>query len=64
MARTLNQLKPIALSKKMPRGYHSDGGGLYLQVTRAGAKSWIYPTYRNFAQRCLQDRGYDVIGWQ
>jgi outer membrane lipoprotein SlyB len=22
------------------------------------------PTYRNFAQRCLQDRGYDVIGWQ
>ena len=22
------------------------------------------PTHRNFAQRCLQDRGYDVIGWQ
>ena len=22
------------------------------------------PTYRNFAQHCLQDRGYDVIGWQ
>ena len=22
------------------------------------------PTYRNFTQRCLQDRGYDVIGWQ
>lgn len=22
------------------------------------------PIYRNFAQRCLQDRGYDVIGWQ
>lgn len=22
------------------------------------------PTYRNFVQRCLQERGYDVIGWQ
>ena len=27
-------------------------------------KSDANPTYRNFAQRCLQDRGYDVIGWQ
>ena len=22
------------------------------------------PTYRRFVQRCLRDRGYDVIGWQ
>ncbi len=22
------------------------------------------PTYRNYVQRCLRDRGYDVIGWQ
>ena len=22
------------------------------------------PTFRNFVQRCLHDRGYDVIGWQ
>jgi hypothetical protein len=22
------------------------------------------PTYRNFVQRCLRERGYDVIGWQ
>ena len=21
-------------------------------------------TYRNFVQRCMQERGYDVIGWQ
>lgn len=26
----------------MPAGYHGDGGGLYLQVTAAGAKSWIF----------------------
>ncbi len=22
------------------------------------------PTYRSFVQRCLRERGYDVIGWQ
>ena len=22
------------------------------------------PIYRNFAEHCLRDRGYDVIGWQ
>jgi outer membrane lipoprotein SlyB len=22
------------------------------------------PIYRNFVQRCLRERGYDVIGWQ
>jgi outer membrane lipoprotein SlyB len=22
------------------------------------------PTWRNYVQRCLHDRGYDVIGWQ
>ncbi len=22
------------------------------------------PTYKNFVQKCLRDKGYDVIGWQ
>ena len=35
----------------------------------AGAVSGAFrndanPAYRNFVQRCLRDRGYDVIGWQ
>lgn len=42
MARTIHRLKPISLSRKLDSGYHSDGGGLYLQVTDAGAKSWIF----------------------
>lgn len=24
----------------------------------------ISPTFQRFVQRCLQDRGYDVIGWE
>ncbi len=42
MARTLHNLKPISLSRHMASGYHGDGGGLYLQVTPAGSKSWIF----------------------
>ena len=26
----------------MDPGYHGDGGGLYLQVTEPGSKSWIF----------------------
>jgi hypothetical protein len=22
------------------------------------------PVFRNFVQRCLRERGYEVIGWQ
>ena len=22
------------------------------------------PVYKNFVQKCLRDRGYEVIGWQ
>lgn len=31
----------IVRSLKSP-GYHADGGGLYLQISNAGARSWIY----------------------
>lgn len=28
--------------KSLPAGIHADGGGLYLQVTASGARSWIF----------------------
>lgn len=52
-------------------------GGSVLEGAAAGAavggtagavsgafRNDVSPTYRNFVQRCLRDRGYDVIGWQ
>jgi integrase len=42
MARLHQRLKALSISKKMEPGYYADGGGLYLQVTDAGTKSWIY----------------------
>ena len=52
-------------------------GGSVIQGAAAGAavggtagavhgafRNDVNPTYKNFVQRCLHDRGYDVIGWQ
>ena len=41
MARGTNRLAAVVLPK-LPPGMHADGGGLYLQVTASGAKTWIY----------------------
>lgn len=42
MARRIGKLPAVALQKPMKPGMHADGGGLYLQVTASGAKSWIF----------------------
>lgn len=41
MVRILNRLKALTL-QKLPLGMHADGGGLYLQVTATGGRSWIF----------------------
>ena len=42
MARTIGKLTALAVDKAKRRGYYGDGGGLYLQVTTSGAKSWVF----------------------
>jgi len=42
MARELNKLSAVAVRNKSTPGLFADGGGLYLQVTKSGAKTWIY----------------------
>jgi integrase len=41
LARALGRLSAVALSKLSP-GLYPDGGGLYLQVTKRGARTWVY----------------------
>jgi integrase len=52
MAQTINQLTAIKVQKLKTPGYHADGGGLHLQVSQAGSKSWIF-SYR-FAGRARE----------
>jgi integrase len=42
MAKTLARLSALKVNSLKARGMHADGGGLYLQITDTGAKSWIY----------------------
>jgi len=39
---TIGKLKALAVAKAKTPGMYGDGGGLYLQVTGAGARSWIF----------------------
>jgi integrase len=42
VARILGRLTALKVARASKPGMHPDGGGLYLQVTGAGAKSWVY----------------------
>jgi hypothetical protein len=42
MARSFNRLTAVAIRGNMRHGMYHDGGGLYLQVTGQGAKSWVF----------------------
>jgi integrase len=42
VARTIGKLTALAVTQAKRRGYYGDGGGLYLQVSASGAKSWVF----------------------
>jgi integrase len=42
MARTIGKLTALAIERTKRRGYHGDGGGLFLQVSARGSKSWVF----------------------
>jgi integrase len=42
MARVIGKLTALAIDKAKRRGYYGDGGGLFLQVSASGSKSWVF----------------------
>jgi integrase len=42
MARAIGKLTALAVDKAKRRGYYGDGGGLFLQVSASGSKSWVF----------------------
>jgi len=42
MAQLVNRLDALKIKRALEPGYYADGAGLYLQVSRGGARSWIY----------------------
>ncbi len=48
MARTIGKLTALAVERTKRRGYYGDGGGLFLQVSARGSKSWVF----RFKDKC------------
>jgi Arm DNA-binding domain len=42
MARVIGKLTALGVTQAKKRGYYSDGGGLFLQVSATGSKSWVF----------------------
>ncbi len=42
MAKLVNRLIPNSIKNSMAPGLYPDGDGLYLQVSKAGSKSWLF----------------------
>jgi len=42
MPRTVGKLTALTVGRPLKPGMYADGAGLYLQVTGAGAKSWVF----------------------
>lgn len=42
MARSINRLSARMVASVTERGYYADGGGLYLQISVYGTKSWLF----------------------
>lgn len=41
-SRQLHRLNALRVAKLLEPGYHADGGGLYLQISASGSRSWIF----------------------
>jgi integrase len=51
MALKTNRLSALVVNKTTVPGYYADGGGLYLQVSKSGTKSWIFRFERQGRER-------------
>lgn len=48
----MGKLTALQVTRTKDRGLHGDGGGLYLQITKTGGKSWIFRYRVNGRLRC------------
>ena len=56
MARAINRLSARSVTTIKTPGMHADGGGLYLKVTDAGSKQWVF-IFRFNGKRCEMGLG-------
>jgi hypothetical protein len=62
MARKVGRLSPAQVEKESRAGMHADGLGLYLLVSEAGTRSWIYRYMMNGRAREMGLGSTQLIG--
>jgi integrase len=60
MARQIGRLKTLSVTRARDKGLYADGGGLYLQISASGAKSWIF-RYRMNGRKTPRDMGLGSV---
>ena len=53
MARGIHRLTQLQLKRASRRGLYADGGGLYLQITKHGSRSWVFRYKRDGRSRMM-----------
>lgn len=53
MVRQTNKLTARRVASIAKTGFHADGGGLYLQVTKNGGRSWVFRFQKNGRSRWM-----------
>jgi integrase len=61
MARRIGRLTALHVSRAKRPGMHADGGGLYLRVTGAAARSWVYRYARGGRTRYMGLGSLDAV---
>lgn len=61
MPRSIHKLTDTGIRAEKAAGRHSDGGGLYLNVTSAGTKSWLFMWVRDGKRREMGLGAYPAI---
>jgi integrase len=62
LALNLNKLTALRVAKLSAPGYYGDGGGLLLQVSKSGSKSWIFRFSREGRRHEMGLGGLATIG--
>jgi hypothetical protein len=62
MKRQLLRLSQKAVVNKKAPGYYPDGGGLYLQVSESGSKSWLFRFAMNGKEQWMGLGPFHTIG--
>ncbi len=60
MGQGIERLTALAVTRQRKRGYYGDGGGLYLQVSATGSKSWVF-RYRSRQNKRLREMGLGSV---